>query len=153
MVAHPFDPSTREAETGRFMSQGQPDLQSRFQNSQGYTEKPCLKKRSKRERERGDLAQLVEHLTTINKAPNSIPSSIKIRHGAYACPKQEDQKLGNSKSKDGEMVQWLKASFSKGACSIYNYLSLQSVQLSSLGLLRPHKHTWCTSIHTSRKRK
>jgi hypothetical protein len=26
-----------------FLVQGQPDLQSKFQDSQGYTEKPCLK--------------------------------------------------------------------------------------------------------------
>ena len=33
-----FNPSTWEAEAG------QPGLQSEFQDSQGYTEKPCLKK-------------------------------------------------------------------------------------------------------------
>jgi hypothetical protein len=44
MVAHTFNPSTREAEEGDFWVQGQPGLQSEFQDSQGYTEKPCLKK-------------------------------------------------------------------------------------------------------------
>ena len=34
----------QEAEAGRFWVQGQPGLQSEFQDSQGYTEKPCLKK-------------------------------------------------------------------------------------------------------------
>ena len=53
MVAHAFNPSTLEAESGRFLSSG---LQSEFQDSQGY-EKPCLekpkkKKKKKRERER-----------------------------------------------------------------------------------------------------
>jgi hypothetical protein len=44
MVAHAFNPSTREAEAGRFLSdfRGQAGLQSEFQDSQGYTEKPCL---------------------------------------------------------------------------------------------------------------
>jgi hypothetical protein len=38
-----YNPSTREAEAGGFLSlQGQPGLQSEFQDSQGYTEKPCL---------------------------------------------------------------------------------------------------------------
>jgi hypothetical protein len=37
MVAHAFNPSTREAETDRFLSRGQPGLQSEFQDSQGYT--------------------------------------------------------------------------------------------------------------------
>jgi hypothetical protein len=40
VVAHTFNPSTLEAEAGEFLSSG---LQSQFQDSQGYTEKPCLK--------------------------------------------------------------------------------------------------------------
>ena len=40
MVAHAFNPSTREAEAGGFLS-WRPGLQSEFQDSQGYTEKPC----------------------------------------------------------------------------------------------------------------
>jgi hypothetical protein len=39
IVAHTFNPSTPEAET----VSGQPGLQIEFQDSQGYTEKPCLK--------------------------------------------------------------------------------------------------------------
>jgi hypothetical protein len=43
VVAHAFNPSTRESEAGGFMSsRGQPGLQSEFQDSQGYIEKPCL---------------------------------------------------------------------------------------------------------------
>jgi hypothetical protein len=41
VVVHAFNPSTQEAETG------QPGLQSEFQDSQGYTEKPCLEKQNK----------------------------------------------------------------------------------------------------------
>jgi hypothetical protein len=47
MVAHAFNPSTREAEAGGFLSQGQPDQQSEFQDTQGYTKKPCLEKTNK----------------------------------------------------------------------------------------------------------
>jgi hypothetical protein len=43
-MAHAFNPSTQEAEAGRFLVRGQPGLQSEFQDSQGYTEKPCLEK-------------------------------------------------------------------------------------------------------------
>jgi hypothetical protein len=45
VVAHAFNPSTWEAEAGGFLSsvRGQPGLQSEFQNSQSYTEKPRLK--------------------------------------------------------------------------------------------------------------
>jgi hypothetical protein len=32
-----------------FWVQGQPGLQSEFQDSQGYTEKPCLKKKKKKD--------------------------------------------------------------------------------------------------------
>ena len=40
VVAHTFIPSTQEADAARV--QGQPGLQSKFQDSQGcYTEKPC----------------------------------------------------------------------------------------------------------------
>jgi hypothetical protein len=44
VVAHAFNPSTRETEADRFLSSrpAQPGLQSEFQDSQGYTEKPCL---------------------------------------------------------------------------------------------------------------
>jgi hypothetical protein len=59
VVAHAFDPSTWEAGKQRqvdFWVRGQPGLQSEFQDSQGYTEKPCLdkpkKKKKKREREK-----------------------------------------------------------------------------------------------------
>ena len=41
---HAFNPSTLEAEAGESLwVQGQPGLHSEFQDSLGYTEKPCLK--------------------------------------------------------------------------------------------------------------
>jgi hypothetical protein len=43
VVAHAFNPSTWEAEAGRFLS-SRPAWSTEFQDSQGYTEKPCLKK-------------------------------------------------------------------------------------------------------------
>jgi hypothetical protein len=47
VVAHAFNPSTREAEAGRFLSS-----KSEFQDSQGYTEKPCLEKNKKKRKEK-----------------------------------------------------------------------------------------------------
>jgi hypothetical protein len=47
VVVHAFNPSTREAEAGGFLSSRPAGLQSEFQDSQGYTEKPCLKKKQK----------------------------------------------------------------------------------------------------------
>jgi hypothetical protein len=50
VVAHAFNSSTWEAEAGGF--RGQPGLQSEFQDSQGYIEKPCLKKKKKKKKKR-----------------------------------------------------------------------------------------------------
>jgi hypothetical protein len=45
VVVHAFNPSTWEAEAGGFLSSRSAwCLQSEFQDSQGYTEKPCLEK-------------------------------------------------------------------------------------------------------------
>jgi hypothetical protein len=45
VVMYAFIPYTGEAEAGRSLwVWGQPGLQRKFQDSQGYTEKPCLKR-------------------------------------------------------------------------------------------------------------
>jgi hypothetical protein len=44
VVAHAFNPSTWEAEAGGFLSSRPAWSKSEFQDSQGYTEKPCLEK-------------------------------------------------------------------------------------------------------------
>jgi hypothetical protein len=45
MVAHAFNPSTWEAEAGGFLSSRPAwSTEFEFQDSQGYTEKPCLRK-------------------------------------------------------------------------------------------------------------
>jgi hypothetical protein len=49
VVVHTFNPSTWEAEAGGFLSSSQPGLQSEFQDSQGYTEKPRLKKQKQKQ--------------------------------------------------------------------------------------------------------
>ena len=46
VVVHAFNSITQEAETSKSPKvQGQPDLQSKFQDSQGYMEECCLKKK------------------------------------------------------------------------------------------------------------
>jgi hypothetical protein len=52
VVAHDFNPSTREAEADRFLSSSQPGLQSEFQDRQGYTEKHCLEKPKKQKKQK-----------------------------------------------------------------------------------------------------
>jgi hypothetical protein len=52
-VMQAFNPSTWEAEAGGFLSsRGQPGLQSEFQDSQGDTEKPCLKKQTNKQKKK-----------------------------------------------------------------------------------------------------
>jgi hypothetical protein len=53
VVAHAFNPSTWEAEAGGFLSSRPASgLQSEFQDSQGYTEKPCLEKPKKKKKKK-----------------------------------------------------------------------------------------------------
>jgi hypothetical protein len=52
VVAHAFNPSTREAEAGRFLSSRPAGLQSEFQDSQGYRETLSQKKRKKKEKKK-----------------------------------------------------------------------------------------------------
>jgi len=50
VVAHTFDPNTGEAVTGGSLGVvGHPGLQSEFQDSQGYTEKPSLRKQANKQ--------------------------------------------------------------------------------------------------------
>ena len=54
-MVHAFNLSTREVEAGRSLRvQGQPDIQSEFQDSLGHIEKRCLKKRKIRKSEASD---------------------------------------------------------------------------------------------------
>jgi hypothetical protein len=43
-----------------FQPRGQPDLQSEFQDSQGYTEKPCLNKTKKKRKKKRAIGENVE---------------------------------------------------------------------------------------------
>ena len=46
-VVHAFNASTQKTEAnGSLPVQGQPGLQSEFQDSQGHTEKPCFEKKN-----------------------------------------------------------------------------------------------------------
>ena len=58
VAAHAFNPSTREAEADGFLRL-RPAWPTKFQDSQGYTEKPCLEK-PKKKKETGKSA--VGHL-------------------------------------------------------------------------------------------
>jgi hypothetical protein len=52
-VAHVFNPSTWEAEAGGFLSSTPAwSTKVKFQDSQGYTEKPCLEKPKKKKKKK-----------------------------------------------------------------------------------------------------
>jgi hypothetical protein len=54
VVVHTFNPSTGEAEAGGFLSfEAILVYKSEFQDSQGYTEKPCLEKPKKKKKKKG----------------------------------------------------------------------------------------------------
>jgi hypothetical protein len=48
----PLIPAVRKQRQADFGVRDQPGLQSEFQDSQGYTEKPCLKKQTKKKKKR-----------------------------------------------------------------------------------------------------
>jgi hypothetical protein len=47
----PLIPALRGQRQADFWVRGQPGLQSEFQDSQGYTEKPCLRKKNEKEKQ------------------------------------------------------------------------------------------------------
>jgi hypothetical protein len=48
----PLVPALRRQRQADFWVRGQPGLQSEFQDSQGYTEKPCLEKPKKKKKKK-----------------------------------------------------------------------------------------------------
>jgi hypothetical protein len=55
----PLIPALGRQRQADFWVQGQPGLQSEFQDSQGYTEKPCLEKQ--KQKKKCDLADWFPH--------------------------------------------------------------------------------------------
>jgi hypothetical protein len=59
VVAHAFNPTTWEAEAGRFLSSRPAWSTERVQDSQGYTEKPCLEKQNKTNKQKNRMCLLL----------------------------------------------------------------------------------------------
>jgi hypothetical protein len=56
----PLIPALGRQRQADFWVWGQPDLQSEFQDSQGYTEKPCLKKKKKKKKRTTALTEKIK---------------------------------------------------------------------------------------------
>ena len=70
-MAHAFNLSTQEAEAGRSLRvQDQVDLQSEFQDTQVDTEKPCLEKNPKTNRQK----EIPDHASLQNKVEHGLNS-------------------------------------------------------------------------------
>jgi hypothetical protein len=83
MVAHTFNASTWEAEAGGSLwVGGQPGLQSEFQDSQGYTEKPCLEEEKKK-----------NHLFWVNRLTSHSSFSFVLQLLPESTPLQNLQYL------------------------------------------------------------
>jgi hypothetical protein len=72
VVAHAFNPNTREAGAGGSLwVWGQPGLKSEFQNSQGYTENPVSLKKKKKKKKKGCTAV---HMLELATGPTHPPN-------------------------------------------------------------------------------
>ena len=58
----PLVPALGRQKQADFWVRGQPDLQSEFQDSQGYTEKPCLEKTEKNQRTQDPIPSSYLHI-------------------------------------------------------------------------------------------
>jgi hypothetical protein len=64
VVAHAFNPSTWEAEAGRFLSSRPAWSTGEFQDSQGFTGKPCFEKKktkNKKQKQKNKPKKQKEH--------------------------------------------------------------------------------------------
>jgi hypothetical protein len=61
MVAHTLVPGLRRQRQVDLWIRDQPGLQSEFQDSQGYTEKPCLEKQNKQKTREAEEQKATAH--------------------------------------------------------------------------------------------
>jgi hypothetical protein len=83
VVAHAFNPSTQDAEAGGFLS-SRPAWSTKreFQDSQGYTEKPCLEKPKKKKKKRKEKEYYLPRKNDIIEQFG--PSSVSIGNPGWS---------------------------------------------------------------------
>jgi hypothetical protein len=86
VVAHAFNPSPWEAEAVDFLVRDQDGLHSEFQESQGYTEKPCLEKQTTKQNPQNPKTPKTKTNKNPTKQTNKTTTTMKtlLYLGAYA---------------------------------------------------------------------
>jgi hypothetical protein len=95
-VVHAFNPSTWEAEAGRSLSSRPAWSTSKFQDNQGYTEKPCLGKKKKTKKTKNKIYKKNHCNTKISKVQNfNIDqwNSVKLVKTLTIIPQTQDFKF------------------------------------------------------------
>jgi hypothetical protein len=66
MVTHAFNPSSPETEAGRLLSLRPAGLQSEYQDSYGYTVKPCLESNNNKNKNKTTKTKQQQQRTEVN---------------------------------------------------------------------------------------
>ena len=77
MVHMPVIPALGRQRQADFWVRGQPGLQSGFQDSQGFTEKPCLKKQNKTKQNKKHKNKQTNKNTTTTNNNNKVKQKTK----------------------------------------------------------------------------
>jgi hypothetical protein len=75
----PLIPALRRQRQVDFWVRGQPGPQSEFQDSQGYTEKPCLKKQKKKKKKKKEMFE--QQLYELSQNDKSFNEEIEDKKG------------------------------------------------------------------------
>jgi hypothetical protein len=78
VVAHTFNPSTWEAEAGRFLSSRLAWSTDEFQDKQGYTEKPCLENQPTNQPKKIQCMQLLPFTSKLYTQMSVFPEPQKL---------------------------------------------------------------------------
>jgi hypothetical protein len=136
VVAHAFNPGTWEAEAGGFLS-SRPAWSTEFQDSQGYTEKPCLGKRKKEKEGKKEGREGGRDFNRKGMPESKMSIFFLMLHNCYSDNNQVS----------GDLERWLSSSQHP-----HNHS-----ELSNSGPSDPlptsnfwGTYLWCTNIHQAK---
>ena len=106
MVAHAFNPITPEAEAGGFLSSRPAWSQSEFQDSQDYTERPCLEKNKKQKTKKKTKKEFNVRMLIFHQLPFHLTYKI-LSFYVYACFTYEYVPIAvPSEARRGHLISW-----------------------------------------------